>query len=536
RNSMTTIAGTIHTTLGQVQSEADLASQLSARVSQTMEAGARYIETRDSAAENAFRRDGWAAHDVARRMNANTGQTTSELETIASIDNALSTVEVHYAAADRLADLGRTADARTEAAGARAAVTDLLANIERLGSLKAERVAAADDRLSLDTRRKSATLLVLIAAAVVIGIVVVVATISSIGGPLDLLVGQARRMSQGDLGARTDATLPGEFRILADAMNHTGQSLSRVVSAAARTADDVATSAHELASVSEQISLSAGQMATAMTDVAHGAEMQVQELRVVDEALQAIREAAVAVRRASDEVNELGHGIEGTAESKRSEIERAVGMLIEVKKAVEHAASEVSALHSMLGDINRFVHTVGQIADQTNLLALNAAIEAARAGDAGRGFAVVADEVRKLADQSQRAAADIARLTMTVTARATSSTQAMELGARRVGEVETLSREIDQALRTIVGAADRTRAAALAVTSAAESNERAASTAAATVQRIAQTAEEHAAAAEEVNASTQEQSAACEQMTSASGVLLQGSTQLKELVGGMSKA
>ena len=57
--------------------------------------------------------------------------------------------------------------------------------------------------------------------------------------------------------------------------------------------------------------------------------------------------------------------------------------------------------------------------------------------------------------------------------------------------------------------------------------------AATSLESVAKTAEGHAAAAEQVNASTQEQSAACEQMTSASNVLLAGSTQLRELVGGL---
>jgi methyl-accepting chemotaxis protein len=57
--------------------------------------------------------------------------------------------------------------------------------------------------------------------------------------------------------------------------------------------------------------------------------------------------------------------------------------------------------------------------------------------------------------------------------------------------------------------------------------------AATSLELIARTAEGHATAAEEVNASTQQQSAACEQMTSASNVLLAGSTQLRELVGGL---
>jgi len=305
------------------------------------------------------------------------------------------------------------------------------------------------------------------------------------------------------------------------------------VSVAARTAEDVSSSAHDLASVSEQISLSAGQMANAMTEVSHGADAQVKHLRNVDYTLQEIREAANSVKQRSSEVTDLARNIEGAAQSKRIEIDRALGILVDVKHSVELAAEEIRALNATVTDINRFVASVGQIADQTNLLALNAAIEAARAGDAGRGFAVVADEIRKLAEQSQTAADDIVRMTAVVTARVASSTHAMETSAESVAEIESVSRDIDSALRTISDAAEQTRIAAVGVTSAAEANAAAATTAANSLESIAKTAEGHAAAAEEVNASTQEQSAACEQMTSASNVLLSGSTQLRELVGGL---
>jgi methyl-accepting chemotaxis protein len=48
---------------------------------------------------------------------------------------------------------------------------------------------------------------------------------------------------------------------------------------------------------------------------------------------------------------------------------------------------------------------------------------------------------------------------------------------------------------------------------------------------VARTAEGHAATAMQVSASTEEQSAACEQMTTASALLLRGSTHLRNLVG-----
>ena len=536
KRSFTGISDTISVSLTEVQSEAQLASQLSADVAKTIEAGARYIESRDTTAEVMFRRFGLAAHDIQRQMNDRPGQTAAEVATVATIDGKLSEMEIDYALAHRLVDLGRVDEARQVTVRTRGAIDDLLNDIARLGKLKADKLAGAKADLATEADRRATWLIALIGLAVALGVLVVFYTVRHIGEPLDLLVQHATRLSEGDLTSRAGSRMPGEFSILAAAMNQTGESLSRIVAVTARTADEVSSSAHDLASVSEQISLSASQMASAMTEVSHGAEAQVQQLRSVDDTLQAIREAADGVQQRSSEVTELARSIEGAAQSKRVEIDRALGILVDIKHSVERAATEISALNATVTDINKFVASVSQIADQTNLLALNAAIEAARAGDAGRGFAVVADEVRKLAEQSQRAADDIVQMTGVVTSRVTTSARAMEASAGRVGEIERVSRDIDSALRTITDAAERTRVAAVGVADAAHANASAVTTAAGSLESIAKTAEGHAAAAEQVNASTQEQSAACEQMTSASNVLLAGSTQLRQLVGGLRTA
>ena len=60
-------------------------------------------------------------------------------------------------------------------------------------------------------------------------------------------------------------------------------------------------------------------------------------------------------------------------------------------------------------EISKFTETIKMIALQTNLLALNATIEATSAGEAGKGFAVVAHEIKELANQSAKAAEDIAK-------------------------------------------------------------------------------------------------------------------------------
>ncbi|MGH7690258.1 MAG: methyl-accepting chemotaxis protein [Gemmatimonadaceae bacterium] len=533
RSSMDTLANTMTSTLTSVQEESRLASQLSGAVAQTLEAGAQYVQTRDSVSERVFRDQGWNAHRIQHEMNDRPGQTAEEIGVLAAIDAQLSDLEVKYTLAHRLADLGRTADAHAAAARAYTVVDPLLTSINRLAQLKSRKVAAAATQLAADTRHRATLLLGLIGLALVIGVTVVVLTVSSVSRPLNALLAHANRLSHGDLTARTTAPMPGEFRILADAMNRTGDSLSRVVAAAARTSESVSSSAHQLSSVSEEIAVSAGHMANAMAEVSQGAETQVHEIREVDDTLTAVRNSSGEVKARADEVQELAGNIERAASEKRVEIERALGILADVKTSVEQAAGEVAALTTAAADITRFVHAVSQIAEQTNLLALNAAIEAARAGDAGRGFAVVADEVRKLAEQSQKAAQDVVQITGQVTTRVTTSARAMESSAQRVGEIERVSREIDGALQIIADAASRTGHAASGVSKAAQQNAGAVASASTGLDAIARTAENHAAAAQEVNASTEEQSAACEEMTSASNLLLQESTQLKDLVGGL---
>src|SRR4029079_4549088 len=131
----------------------------------------------------------------------------------------------------------------------------------------------------------------------------------------------------GNFGVRTEGELPGELRELAEAMNSTADSLSRVVAVSAHTADDVASSARDLATVSEQISASASQMAASMTEVSSGAESQVRQLRAVDEALRSIRGNADEILLGTSEVTELAGSIGESARTRWSEIERALGIL-----------------------------------------------------------------------------------------------------------------------------------------------------------------------------------------------------------------
>jgi methyl-accepting chemotaxis protein len=531
--SMGAMSSRIAVSLADLQDDARLTAGLSASVAEVMSAGARYVARRDSASQADFRRLGWAAHRIQREMNARDAQTGEEIALLAAIDARLARMEVAYALAHRLADLGRDARADAAAAAVHPIADSLLTDIGRFGALRVSDTERAAERLRTDVERRRMALIGTLAAALVLAMVVLVGTVRSIARPLRTLVGHARELSAGNLAARTDELMPGELAILGAALNQASDSLGRLVSVAARTADDVSSSATDLSSVTQQLTSVAAQVASAMSDVSHGAATQVTELRAVDGALERIRNRAEGVRGGAADVTTLAFQIEDVAESKRSEIREALGSLVDVKSNVLRAAHEVTLLDTAAADINRMVAAVTRIAEQTNLLALNAAIEAARAGEAGRGFAVVADEVRKLAEQAEASAYDIARVTAIITERVVVTSEAMDAGVIRVGEIERISRAVDEALTGISGAASRLREVAGALTASAREHAQAVDSAAHGVTTIARTAEGHAAAAHQVSASTEQQSAACEQMTSASETLVVGAARLRTIVGGV---
>jgi methyl-accepting chemotaxis protein len=529
--SMAQMADRVTETLAAAQQDAKQASDFSNVVTQEIQAANTYLSDQDAKSDAEFRRLGWEAHRLHRNFTARRDVLADQIARTVAIDTTLARVESSFALSHRLTDLGRLDEAHAEAQRARKMVPGLLEQLTGLEHSRAQQLAWMSADLRGQATARSRILVSVIIVATLLAIMIVLRTGRAVGRPLRALVKHAVQLSHGDLQQRTEGEMPGEFRTLADAMNHATIALSRIASGAAKTADEVALSATDLLSASKQISASAGEVADAVEEVSHGAESQVAQLRQVNEALDGIRTRGDNLVGGAQEVHALASAIEAEAEAKRIDIDRALKILFDVRTIVEQAAAQVRELNTSASEINKFVVSVSRIAEQTNLLSLNAAIEAARAGEAGRGFAVVAGEVRKLADQTQAAADDVVKMTESVTMRVLATSKAMEQGVIQVGEIERVSRELDSALSTILGAAERTRAAAATVTTAATENARAVDSAAANLGLVARTAESHATSAMQVSASTEEQSAACEQMSMASTQLFHGSHALRDLVG-----
>ncbi|WP_370276069.1 methyl-accepting chemotaxis protein [Georgenia sp. SYP-B2076] len=281
-----------------------------------------------------------------------------------------------------------------------------------------------------------------LAAATAVQVRIVSMVVAVVGSVLAILLGLAvsRRIGAGirEVKKVTDALAAGdltrtaslpqrdEVGQMAASLDVATANLRALVAGAATSSQQVAAAAEELSASTTQVSAGSEETSVQAGVVAAAAEQVSQNVQSV----------AAGAEQMGVSIREIAHNA--------NEAARVAGQATEVAESTNQT---VARLGVSSGEIGNVLKVITSIAEQTNLLALNAAIEAARAGESGKGFAVVAAEVKELAQESAKAAEDIARRIAAIQVDTTSA-----VGAIR--EIATIVASINDFQRTIASAVE----------------------------------------------------------------------------------
>ncbi|MCX7667732.1 MAG: methyl-accepting chemotaxis protein [Atribacterota bacterium] len=368
-------------------------------------------------------------------------------------------------------------------------------------------------------------------------------------------------------------------------MSAVEEKIKEIITGIVHTSHELFSSSENLSYSIEEVAKATEEIAQTIAQVAQGSTRQSEELNAIDEEVKSIAQRADRLLEANERNLQAVYIIQEHMKKNTetlSTIEKILEKTFEEskndKKEAEKGKHSLEILGENIGTISQVAHEVAQaidtlnirskeigkivdlitgIAEQTNLLALNAAIEAARAGEAGRGFAVVAEEVRKLAENSARAADQIAHLINEIQKDMAQTSTSMNRAQAQVEKGVTQQKEVNQNFEEIIASVDRTlheitllyselREAQDALHKTVQETEgiaklsqentailgeivQALKNIADKIVSTASVAEENAAASEEVSASAEEQNASLQEINSASFALRKIAETLRDL-------
>ena len=422
---------------------------------------------------------------------------------------------------------------------------EAFAKTKELAAIRAEKLAPAMDALinwELSEAEKQDEINTRVAAQTRLNVIIAIILLAFLSLILSMLISKSisksisevqtalGALAEGDLTRQVDYESKDEMGQMAISLNKAIGNLRDLIKHVVESTGQVASSSEQLSVSARTVGEATKQISEAMNQLAKGSDDQAEAasetgnvVGQMSRSIQQVVNSAQDMAQSADEASRIAEDGEQTVNVAIAEIES-------VKTTFVQSAGVVRKLGNRSQEIGRIIEAITSIANQTNLLALNAAIEAARAGEHGKGFAVVADEVRALAEQSRQAAEQIAHLIDDIQTETGEAVASMEKGSQEIASgVKTVNasgvafQRIVEAVNNVTGKIQEVAAATHEVLNGSEHVVRA-------VENIAAITEESAASTEEVSASAEEQMSSVEEIASAAEGLAQQAQFLQKIV------
>ena len=313
---------------------------------------------------------------------------------------------------------------------------ELVAALTAVGDEVTAAAAEANVRSEQEAHRSLLITVAVLITSVVVGATLGVVLARKIRRNVLEVKRAADALANGDLTVEPHVSSSDEVGQTAASLRTALAALRELVAGTVDSATLVAAASEELSAANTQVAASSEETSAQAGVVAAAAE---QVNRNIQSVASGAEQMGAAIREIAQNANEVSRVAAQAVESSHSTV------------------ATVAALGESAQQIGNVVKIITSIAEQTNLLALNATIEAARAGEAGKGFAVVAGEVKELAQESARAAEEIAT-------HVAGNQDQVESAITAIGEIRQVIAAINDYQMTIASAVEEQTATTVEMT------------------------------------------------------------------------